>query len=373
MLAAMRAPPSAILALVALSAAAACGGAEPARPPAAHPVAAPEPAPGPAPAPATAELGAQASFGDLVRTADARLSAGALDARGECLLRAQAQGYAFDAELMPALHRFAEPLADLDAALQRARGPLRVLTAWGQVGAIEPEIGLASFTALSPQSLRAPAVALLVGEAGVYVRYGDGPAGDADGPLAIAEVTPHLLAQPRAAAAVLYVAAEDATPLARLAELLRALPHGRSIALAQLLPPGTRLPALGAGAPPQRSCPDGLPEPAAGSAEGELDPAAIVQALAPLREGARACLHDATGSARAGGRLVLALRIGPDGAVQDACLLEDAIGDAAIGACVLQSARSTRMPQPNPAGFVDVHLPLSLTPQAAPAVRPFCE
>jgi hypothetical protein len=326
-----------------------------------------------APPAAELELGAQASFGDLVRAAEARLTAGALDARGECLLRAQAQGYALDAELMPALHRFAEPLADLDAPLQRARGPLRVLTAWGQVGAIEPEIGLASFTALPPQSLRAPAVALLIGDAGVYVRYGDGPASDADGPLAIADAVPHLLAQPRATAAVLYVAAEEATPLARLAELLRALPHGRSVALAQLLPPGTRLPALSAGAPPQRACPDGLPEPAAGSAEGALEPAAIVQALAPLREGARGCLHDATGSARAGGRLVLALRIGPDGSVQHACLLEDGIGDAAIAACVLQSARSARMPQPNPTGFVDVHVPLSLAPEAAPVVRPYCE
>jgi hypothetical protein len=323
--------------------------------------------------PATVELGAQASFGDLVRSVDARLTAGALEARGECLLRAQAAGYALDAELMPALHRLAEPLADLDARLQRSRGPLRVVTAWGQVGAIEPEIGLASFTALSPQSLRAPAVALLIGDAGIYVRYGDGPASDADGPLAIADVTPHLLAQPRAAAAVLYVAAEDATPLARLAELLRTLPHERQVALAQPLPPGTRLPPLATAAPLQRLCPDGLPEPPAGSAEGELDPAAIVQALAPLREGARACLHDATGAARAGGRLVIALRIAADGSVQDACLLADGIGDAAISECVLQSARSARLPQPNPAGFVDVHLPLALAPEAAPAVRPFCE
>jgi len=325
-------------------------------------------------APGSAELAAGSSFGDLVQAAGARLSAGALDARGECLLRVAGAGHALDAELMPALHELPESVADLDAALQRARGPVRVLTAWGQVGAIEPDLALASFTALSPEALRAPVVALLIGDAGAYLRYGDGAASEADGPIAIDAVVPRLLAQPRAQGAVLYVAAEDGTPLVALAELLRALPSGRSIALAQVLPPGTRVPPIAAQAPPdQQLCLDGLPEPAAGSNEGELDPAVALEALAPLRDGARACLQDATGAARAGGRIVLALRVGANGAVEHACLLQDGIGDAALGACVLQSARSVRMPAPSPSGFVDLHLPLALTPEALPERRALCE
>jgi hypothetical protein len=326
------------------------------------------------PAAAAPPLAASATFGDLVRAAAARASSGALDARSDCLLRVGSEGYALDAELMPALSELAEPIADVDAALAGAGGPVRVLTAWGQVGALEPDLGFAAFTALSPQSLRAPVVALLLGDAGAYLRYGDGPASEADGPLAIDAVVPRLLAQPRAQDAVLYVAAEEGTPLARLAELLRALPHDRRIALAQLLPTGTRLPPLVAQTPPaQQLCPDGLPEPEAASREGELDPAAAMQALAPLRDGARACLQDATGAARAGGRVVLALRVGETGAVQHACLLQDGIGDAALAACVLQSARSARLPAPTPAGFVDLHVPLSLTPEPLPALRALCE
>lgn len=377
MLAAMDRRASALL-LLWTCAASACAGTttrEPQRPTAPRSAPASTAAPTPAPAQSTAPpLAPGASFGDLVRAAAARVSSGALGARGDCLLREGRDGYALQAELMPALRELPEPLADIDAALQGARGPVRVLTAWGQVGAIEPDAGLASFTALPPQSLRAPAVALLLGDAGVYLRYGDGPAGDTDGPLAIDAVVPRLLAQPRAQGAVLYVAAEDGTPLAQLAELLRALPHGRPIALAQVLPPGTRLPQLAAPTPPaQQLCPDGLPEPEPASREGDLDPAAAMQALAPLRDGARACLQDAIGSARAGGRLTLALRVGETGAVQHACLVQDGIGDAALAACVLQSARSTRMPPPVPAGFVDLHVPLSLTPEAPAEPRALCE
>jgi hypothetical protein len=143
-----------------------------------------------------------------------------------------------------------------------------------------------------------------------------------------------------------------------------------------VLPAGTRLPAIGAThqAPSlQLLCNEGLPEPAAGRGEGELAAAAIVQALTPVREAARACLQDATGPARAGGRVTLALRIGETGVVEHACLLQDGIGDATLGACVLQSARSARMPAPAPPGFVDVHVPLALTPESLPQPRALCE
>lgn len=317
------------------------------------------------------ELGADADFGDLVRTAAARMGAGDAGARAECLLRVGPRGYALDAELMPALHELPEPLAELDAGLLRARGPIRVLTAWGQLGAIHPALGLAAFTALPPQVLRASAVAVIATERGVYLRYSDAHATDADGPLELAAVVPRLLGA-HAGQPVLFVSAEAGVPVAQLAALLRALPHGRSVALAQVLPPGTRLPQVSA---PQavQTCPDGLPEPAADSAEGALDPQQIVDSLGPLRAGASACLASATAEARAGGRLVLALRIGADGAVQDACLLQDGIADAALAACVLQSARALRLPPPDPPGFVDVHVPLALTPQSPARPQALCE
>jgi hypothetical protein len=116
-----------------------------------------------------------------------------------------------------------------------------------------------------------------------------------------------------------------------------------------------------------------LPAPAPGSPEGDLDAKAIVAQLGPLRAAAEACLAHARGPASAGGRLVLALRIAADGRTQQACLMEDAIGDAALAGCVIDAANALRFPAPSPAGFVDVHLPLALAPEGPPMQRALCE
>ncbi len=314
-----------------------------------------------------------ATFGDLVDTASARVLAGADAATAPCLLAARGGGHVLSAELMPALSELAEPADDLDAQLRAARGPVRALTAWGQSGAIDPDLAIAAFTALPPQSLRAAVVAIVLTDEGAYLRFGAGGSSDADGPLPIASVVPRLLARPEAAQAVLFVTAESAIPLGDLAGLLRLLPHGRDVALAQLLPQGTRLPVLAGPTPPARACPDGLPEPAPGRAEGQLATETVGAALAPLRDSASACLVNAQGAARAGGRLAIALRIDERGGVEDACLLEDGIADSGLATCVLGSARALRLPAPQPPGFVDVHLPLALTPSNEPAPAPLCE
>jgi hypothetical protein len=116
-----------------------------------------------------------------------------------------------------------------------------------------------------------------------------------------------------------------------------------------------------------------LPAPDPSSAEGELDPKAVVGALAPLRSAAETCLAHVRGRASAGGRLVLALRIAADGRTQQACLLQDPLGDAMLAGCVIDAALALRFPSPSPAGFVDVHLPLALAPQGPHAQRALCE
>lgn len=352
-----------------LSLACACAGssaAKPDMPPPAQVVLAPAPAAAPGSRPL-------ATFDDLVREAAARAARNEQAATGPCLLAPQGSAFTLSAALLPALAEFAETPADLDPLLERNKGPLRALTAWGQAGAIQPELAFAAFTALSPQSLRAPVIGIALTDRGAYLRYGDRPASDADGPIANAAVIPRLLAHPESAQAVLYVTAEAELPLGQLAELLRLLPHGRPVAFAQLLPEGTLLPPLAEANAPARMCPDGLPDLPGGSVEGDLATEAVVAALAPLRESASACLANATGPARAGGRITLALRVAPDGSITETCLVQDGIADASLAECVLSSARTLRMPAPNPPGFVDVHVPLELAPVTEPVQQPLCE
>jgi hypothetical protein len=333
------------------------------------------PAPRPAVAPAQLEpraLREDAHFADLVLTARLLLEAGRGDSDTGCLIAHDHDGYRLGADLMPAFNEIPDAPAELDAALQAAKGPIRVLTAWGEVGDGTYALALAGFTTIGPESAHALGLALLLTDQGVYLRYSDGAASADDGPLPMQAAVARLLGAPHNANAVLYVTAEAATPLGQLVELLRELPAGRQVALASPLPPGTRLPAAQQAAPAQ-TCPDGLPEPSADSTEGSLDTQAIIAALGPLRKDAQACLAAAQGQARAGGRLAVALRITQDGRVQAACVQRDAIGDATLEACVLASARNLLFPPPDPPGFVDVHLPLALTPVGPGTQRPLCE
>jgi hypothetical protein len=150
-----------------------------------------------------------------------------------------------------------------------------------------------------------------------------------------------------------------------------------AIALAVPLDPDVRLPAEPV-VPPEVMdrgfCGGGaLPEPAADAVEGDLPAVEVRAALAPLGEAAARCLAGASGRAASGGRLDLALRITAAGRVGDACVVRDPILDPTLRLCVLAAAQSLRFPAPSPAGFVDLALPLRLTPDAALAQRPLCE
>jgi hypothetical protein len=307
-----------------------------------------------------------------VRAARALSQAGQKDSSSGCLLGAGSSGYRLSADLMPALDEIPEAPVELDVQLQAAQGAVRVLTAWGQLGAASQALVLASFTTLGAQSVRALGVALVATDEGVYLRYSDAPASAADGPLPVQSAIARLLSAAHNESAVLYVTAEAATPLAQLVELLRLLPAGRPVALALALPAGTHVPVAGSQANAQ-VCADGLPALGEGSPEGALDSREIVAALGPLKQAAQACLENAQGRARAGGRLVLALRIDERGAVRESCAQEDAIGDAVLAACVLASTRDLRFPAPHPAGLVDVLLPLSLVPSSGSPQRPLCD
>jgi hypothetical protein len=309
-------------------------------------------------------LGAAAAFADLVGAARTLIRNGRGDSSARCLLARDGSGFELAADLMPALDELPDVPLDLDAQLQRTLGPARVLTAWGPAGHAEPELALTSFTAFPAENVHDPVVVLALTDAGVYARYGSAPVSDDGRARPIEDAVARVLAAPGNGEAAFYVTAEAGVPLATLAQLLYLLPVDRSIALSIVLPPGTKLPTAAAAlpAPSGDTCADGLPELDEHEALGELDRSAIVGTLGPLQDAARDCMANAGGAARAGGKLVLALRIARDGSVARACAVKDAIGDAALAACVLASARQLRFPAPTPAGSVDVQLPLALAP-----------
>lgn len=323
-------------------------------------------------------LGNGGTFADLVGAARVLLRDGRGDSNAGCLLDRDGAGFKLKADLMPALDELPDVPVDLDAQLQRTRGPARVLTAWGPAGHGEPELALTSFTALPAEYARGPVVVLVLTDAGMYVRFGNTQVSDAGPELPSNEAVSRvidspMLSMPGNENATFYVSAEAGVSLERVAQLLSVLPADKAVALAIVLPAGTKLPAAPPPpAPSADACPDGLPELDANEAQGDLERSAIVAALAPLQDAASECMRNATGTARAGGKLVLALRIAGDGSVPRACTVRDAIGDPALATCVLSGARRLRFPAPNPPGSVDVQLPLSLSPVGPQRQQAFC-
>lgn len=316
-----------------------------------------------------------ASFDTLIVRAQALLLAPpSTEADGACVLQARDERIWLGAELLAGVDPLPDASPDLADRLQRSVRPVRVLTAWGeQSPPAESDIALAAFTALDASSRRLPVVALFVTARGAYLRHGQRYAETQDGPLDASALQVRLDTLSRREHFVLYVTAEAAVPLTDLYATLATLADTQPTALAVALPEGTVLPTA---RPPEDAtrlaCPAGLPEPAADAVEGELSAASILGALDPLRAAAQRCLEQASGPAAAGGRLVLGMRIDASGAPQTLCLIEDAIGDAVLSSCVVESARALRLPRPDPSGFVDVHLPLQLSPITRPPPRPVC-
>jgi hypothetical protein len=67
------------------------------------------------------------------------------------------------------------------------------------------------------------------------------------------------------------------------------------------------------------------------------------------------------------------MRIGPDGVVNEACVIESAAPDPVLHECLARAARAVAFDAPDPPGFVDVQLPLVLAPLPVQRQRALCE
>jgi hypothetical protein len=276
------------------------------------------------------------------------------------------------ADLMPALQNPPEPPRRLGPLLRDHLTPIAVLSGWGVLGNGQG-LSLVALTSVPPEAARAAVTGVFLTPDGAYLRYGQRDASPgADGPLGPEALVTRLLAVERGEPSTLFVTAEADVPVSDLWSLLRTLPGDRSVALATPLPPGTALPNPGRPSTPAPRCPDGLPPLAEGETPGDLDRHAVIAALPPLHRAGADCMARARGAAATGGTLTLALRVGPDGTVADACLLADDTRDAALGACLLEAARTLQFPAPSPPGPVDLHLPLSLIPTGLTIQRATC-
>lgn len=306
------------------------------------------------------ELSGQAHFGDLVRVAEELDSSGNGHSETGCLLRGT-EPLHFEADLSLSVRPLPPASERAKDVMDDRSGALTVVSPWGTIGGAQSDQSdaiLLPFTTTSPGAVKLPTVALFAASDGVYLRVGKTLLPGAPTTAISPEEAGAWLARLQQPAAV-YVTAERAVELRKLAELLKLIPNRHEVALAVALPKATRLPAPAADNG-EGMCTQGLSEPAAAEVEGSLDAAAVRSALAPLREAALSCAVNSGGKALLGGKLVLALRIGPDGRAREACFVEDAISEPVLRRCLLSSVRDLALPVPKPAGFADVHLPLQI-------------
>ncbi len=251
---------------------------------------------------------------------------------------------------------------------------MNVLSRWGAYGSGDPSHPSFSAVTTTLPPRREPAIVWALTDRGVYVRSSTEAATE-PGPRPIDALT----ATVGPSTGVLYVTAEAGTPLDRVADVLRRAPASLAgrIGLAVALAPNTRLPDAPATdssvAADAGLCPEGLPELPANAVAGDLHTDAIVSSLGPLRQAASTCVTGTQGPGAAGGRVVLALRIGADGRVETACATEDETSDPVLRECLLRAARATAFPTPNPPGSLDVQLPLALAPLESQRQTPICE
>ncbi len=306
---------------------------------------------------------------DAARTLDDRRDQ---ESTAGCLLR---PAWRLEADLAVAVRPLPAPPDDLDEFLESEPGPVNVLSRWGAYGSGDPEKPSFSAVTSTRPPRREPAIVWAITDRGVYVRSSSAREPADPQPL---DTVASSITDP-ASIGVLYVTAEAGTPVDRVADLLRRVPAALAgrVGVAVALAPGTRLPA-----PPEASdsadssaglCPDGLPELPGDAATGDLRPDAIVASLGPLRQAAGTCVSGTQGPGAAGGRVVLALRIGRDGRVESACATSDATNDPVRRECLLRAARATAFPAPSPPGSLDVQLPLSVAPLPSQRQTPICD
>lgn len=316
--------------------------------------------------PPSRDFAEAATFGDLVAAASAEETVSTTTKR--CLLSRHATGFRLEGELAVAIHPISPALEDFEPILQESKAA-QLLSRWGRYGT---EQGALKLAALSDTPPTQAAHVLLLTDQGAYLRDTHSELAAA-GPVTDTQI-PMLLqtAAKDPARLTLFVTAESHTSIARLYRVLEQLgtSYQGPVALALVLAPDTILPAPRATTAAARRCPDGLGE--SDNLEGDLSVSALTAALTPLKARAASCLEHADARGAAGGRLMLALRIRPDGSVDQACMIADETGDDALAACVLAAASDLSFEAPSPAGFVDVELPLLLRPNSAPAQAPVC-
>jgi hypothetical protein len=352
---------------------AACAGArpEPAGPPGASQpaAAAAPPAAAASPAAPSRALPERATFADVVDLARKLDAANQTQSDAGCLIGTVPPGR-LAADVLVAARPLAEAPAELATLLLRAAGPPAIFTAWGSSAGELPDIALAAFTTTTPASAKALPVALFVTHQGVFLRGEPIALRAHPEALELGEVDALLAQLPDPVVA--YLSAESATPLAQIVEALQTLPNRFEVALAVVLPKGTRLPAIAARSS-ELLCPDGLPAPRDDESEGSLEPAVLREVLAPLRDAALSCALSTGGLALQGGQLELGLRIGADGRPRELCMIRDEIGELILRRCVIEATRSLTFPAPKPAGFVDVQLPIRVALTGPGAQKPVCD
>lgn len=313
------------------------------------------------------------NFGGVVRGIQGLIT-GTQHAELGCLLGMNGDQAVLGVAPAPALGTVPEAPMHLAETLSPPATHARVLTRWGQRGEAPFDLVVATLTPLPPQALANPMVVMVITRSGILVRETDGAPSSAPA-MTHDDAAVWLLERTSRGPVTVIITAEAESPATETHALLKALPSSvKHVALAVALAADTRLPDSTPQAPDARShCPNGLPEPDANAPEGDLPSASIVRSLSFIHEPLQRCLANTTGPGAMGGKVVLALRILDTGNVSDTCLFEDAIGDNVLAACLTETARTATFSRPHPVGFVDVHIPLSLSPVSDPPARPVCE
>ncbi len=314
-------------------------------------------------------LGPTATFADLVAAVRRLDDRGQGESDAGCLLRGRGEvgaAWRLEADLAVGVRPVPDP-SPLAGRLADG-GPVTVLTRWGRRGS-----GGVSFAALTtlPPPREGDATLVAITDDGILLRLTGEAVGASDGgPHRVSALAGPLSGMLERASAEVYVTAEPGTSLRRVREVLAALPADaqQRAALAVVLPDAVTLPEPPTADDAEGLCPEGLTP--SGEDPGELDAARLRAALAPLAELGATCLSRAAPEAARGGRVELLLRVGVGGQVRQACLQRDGIGDPLLRACMLNAVRGLTLP--DPAGDVDVRVPLLLAPDRSEVQKALC-
>jgi len=92
----------------------------------------------------------------------------------------------------------------------------------------------------------------------------------------------------------------------------------------------------------------------------------LVEAISMRFARSRSCYEQLLRTVpRAQGRMLVAIRVGPNGELASAEVLQDEIGERELSSCVISSIRGAPLPAPD-SGCVDVNVPLRFEPKQPP-------